>query len=326
MTPLPVETKESPPVVIGGKYHLCINQFFKCDWCSIFNTPQFFDLHKTDQSFYFQLALGSPAQAVGVVHFTPAELGHYRSPRRGTFGSFEFRETLRVEAVEGFVDEVERILRDNGARTIEILEPPAILDHPKAAVMYNILCRKGYQVQSPELDYTLAVDKPTFLEKVEYNLRKRINKCTREGMEARQLDSSLCPQVYEVIARNRAAKGFPMTMTCAAILKMLAVFPDRMAFFGVFASDALVASSICINVGRGMLYVFYWGDLPGYEKSSPISLIAHAIYEYARTHGFSWMGVGTSTKDGIPNYGLINFKREMGCVDSLKLAFVKRVA
>jgi hypothetical protein len=309
-----------------GKYRVLVNQFVPCEWCSIFNTAQFFDLHKSEGALYFQLCVGSPSEAVGVVHFTPVEAGHYRSPRRGTFGSFEFRETLRMEAVEGFVDEVERVLKDSGANVIEILEPPAILDPPKAAVLYNILCRRGYQVQIVELDCTMAVDKATFLEKAEYSRRKRINKCLREGMVVRQLDSSLCPQIYEVIAQNRAAKGFPLSMTCEAILKMNEVFPDRMVFFGAFAKDTLIASSICINIGRGMLYVFYCGDLPGYEKLSPVSLISQGIYDYARANGFSLMGIGTSTKDGIPNYGLISFKREMGCTESLKLSFVKRIA
>lgn len=309
-----------------GKYRVLVNQLVPCEWCSIFNTAQFFDLHKSEAALYFQLCVGSPPETVGVVHFTPVEPGHYRSPRCGTFGSFEFRKTLGMEAVEGFVSEVERVLKESGANVIEIFDPPAILDPPKAAVLYNILCRRGYQVQIVELDCTLAVDKATFPEKVEYNLRKRINKCTREGMVARQVDASLCPQVYDVIAQNRAAKGFPMTMTCGAILKMIEVFPDRMIFFGAFAKDTLIASSICINIGRGLLYVFYWGDLPGYEKFSPVCLIAQEIYDYARTNGFTLMGLGTSTKDGIPNYGLINFKREMGCIESLKLSFVKRIA
>jgi len=311
---------------IGSKYQVQVNQFLPINWCSIFNTPEFFNLHKKEGSFYFQLCAGSPPQAIGVVHFTEVQPGCFRSPSRGTFGSFEFREPLRMEVVEGFVAEVERTLAAAGARTLEVLEPPAILDPARAAVFYNILSRRGYQPQAPELDYTLAIDKDTFTEKVEYNLRKRINKCTRDGMVARQMPLSECALVYDVIARNRAAKGFPMTMSCEAIQQMIDVFPDRLALFGVFAGDTLIASSICIDVRRGMLYVFYWGDLPGYEKFSPVSLIAQSIYDYAKAGGFRLMGVGTSTLNGVPNYGLVNFKREMGCVESLKLTFVKDVA
>jgi hypothetical protein len=37
------------------------------------------------------------------------------------------------------------------------------------------------------------------------------------------------------------------------------------------------------------------------------------------------MDVGTSTEEGLPIYGLINFKRELGCMESLKLSFIKNI-
>jgi len=132
----------------------------------IFNTRQFFELHRSTKSFYFQLISGDPAQVLGVVHFSEVAPGHYRSPRRGTFGGFEFRETLRMEVVEGVVAEVEQQLIDAGAETIEILHPPASFNPPAAAVLYNILARRGYCVQTPELDYTLAINNEDFLERV----------------------------------------------------------------------------------------------------------------------------------------------------------------
>ncbi len=104
------------------------------------------------------------------------------------------------------------------------------------------------------------------------------------------------------------------------------VFPDRMLFFGAFAGEVVIASSIRINVGRGMFYIFYCGDLPGYENLSPASLITQSIDDYAKAKGVRSLGVGTSTEDGIPNHGLINFKQEMGCVESLKLSLVKHLA
>src|SRR6185295_14714483 len=108
-----------------------------CDWCSIFNTPEFFNLHKSCTAFYFQLCIGNPPQPVGVAHFSEVAPGVFRSPRRGTFGGFEFRHNLRIEAVEGFIDEVERLLVASGAGKIEIKEPPVVFDGPKSALVSN---------------------------------------------------------------------------------------------------------------------------------------------------------------------------------------------
>jgi len=111
-----------------GRYQIATNEFVSCDWCAIFNTSEFFNLHKNGRAFYFQLCLGNPRESAGVVHFTESEPGSFRSPRRGTFGGFEFNRALRMELIEWFVDEVEQALKENGARQIELLEPPSNFD------------------------------------------------------------------------------------------------------------------------------------------------------------------------------------------------------
>src|SRR5690349_2425964 len=83
-----------------GRYQVVTNEFVGCDWCAIFNTSKFFNLHRTGRAFYFQLCLGNPRESVGVVHFTESEPGSFRSPRRGTFGGFEFIRPMRLQLIE----------------------------------------------------------------------------------------------------------------------------------------------------------------------------------------------------------------------------------
>jgi lipid II:glycine glycyltransferase (peptidoglycan interpeptide bridge formation enzyme) len=230
-----------------------------------------------------------------------------------------------METIEGFVDEVESVLRANGARTIEMLEPPTWFDPCTSDMVCNILDRRGYQRRAPELDFLMTVDTGSLWEKLKPSRRQRINRCKRDGVVARHVGPELCQQVYDVIVQNRNHKGFPVTMNGKEVQDMLTAFPDRLLFFGVFKQDAMIASSICIKVNSTVLYVFYWGDLPGYEKLSPVSLLAECIYDYAKACGFSLIDFGTSTKDGQPIYGLMNFKREIGCFPCLKPAYLKSI-
>src|SRR5213078_2943977 len=101
-----------------------------------------------------------------------------------------------------------------------------------------------------------------------------------------------------------------------SIEQMIEVFPGKLTFFGVFKDSVMIAASICVCVSPSVFYVFYWADLPGYERFSPVSLLAEWIYEHARRHGFRFVDYGTSTKDGVPIYGLMNFKNELGCFPS----------
>jgi Acetyltransferase (GNAT) domain len=318
--------KPAPTASTEGRYHVVTNEFIGCDWCAIFNTSKFFDLHKNGSAFYFQLCLGSPLQSVGVVHFTEVEPGSFRSPRRGTFGGFEFSRPLRLELIEHFVDEVEDVLKQNGARRIELVEPPANFDTCNAGVIANVLARRGYVPTTPDLAYLLRIDDAPLWDKLKQSRRQRIQRCQRQGITAGQVGPNRHREVYDVIVENRNTRHFPVTMTYDAIQEMVHAFPDRILFFGAFDGSAMIASSICVKVSSSVLYVFYWGDRPGYEHLSPVTLLAQCIYDYAKRVQFNLIDFGTATNGGEPIYGLINFKREIGCVPSPKSTYVKLLA
>jgi hypothetical protein len=316
----------APGVPTEGRYHVVTNEFVGCDWCAIFNTSKFFSLHKNGSALYFQLCLGKPRQSVGVVHFTEVEPGHFRSPRRGTFGGFEFNRPMRLEVIERFVDEVEQVLKQNGARQIELLDPPANFDAFNPGVLANVLGRRGYVPRTPDLAYLLRIDGAPLWEKMKPSRRQRIHRCERQGITAGQVRPDRHKEVYDVIVANRNTRHFPVTMTYEAIEEMVQAFPDRILFFGAFDGSTMIASSICVKVSSSVLYVFYWGDRPGYEQLSPVTLLAQFIYDYAQRARFNVIDFGTATHEGEPIYGLINFKREIGCFPSPKPTYVKLLA
>jgi Acetyltransferase (GNAT) domain len=309
-----------------GKYHVVTNEFVDCGWCAIFNTAAFFNLHKKGKAFYFQLCLGNPRESVGVVHFTEVEPGAFRSPRRGTFGGFEFSRPVRLEVIERFVDEVEQVLTKNGARRIELLDAPAYFDPGNSGVLSNVLGRRRYVPRTPDLAYLLQVDETPLWEKLKPSRRQRIHRCQQQGITVAQVGPDRYREVYDVIVENRNTKHFPVTMTYDAIQEMVQAFPDRLLFFAAFDGSEMIGSSICVKVKSSVLYVFYWGDRPGYEQLSPVTLLAQCIYDYAQQARFSLIDFGTATRGGDPIYGLINFKREIGCLPSPKPTYVKLLA
>ena len=48
------------------------------------------------------------------------------------------------------------------------------------------------------------------------------------------------------------------------------------------------------------------------------------LADHAKRNGFQHIDFGTSTKNGEPIYGLMNFKKEIGCFPSLKPAYTKK--
>ena len=180
---------------------------------------------------------------------------------------------------------------------------------------FNIFSRLKFSIASSDLNYSLRVDDEEFLNKISYGNQKKLKQCLRDGFFVSKLGIDRFKEAYEVIRSNRESKGYPMTMDQSDFLKMVKVFPDDIHCFAVFNSNdlSMIASSICISINSDILYVFYWGDLPSSDSYSPITLLSSYIYDFAKENSYKIIDVGTSTINGEPNYGLINFKRNFNC-------------
>lgn len=309
---------------LNDKYEIKINYFIESKLHHIFNTPAFFKLHQTERSFYFQLSKKVTNEVVGTIHFTEVSPTLFKSPAKGTFGGAVTKENLDFDIYEDFFKAVDRYLWLNGAKRIEIILPPMCHNPSTFSINYNILSRQNYVVGNQELNYALIIDNQPFLSKINDPNRKRhLNKCLQDGFTTQQLDNSFYQQAHSLIVENGNRKGFTFSMSYEQVMQMVYTFPEKFLFFGVFNQNILVASSICVVVNPVILYVFAWGNLDNMQSYSPITLIADHIYEYAQKNNFKIMDIGISTYKGEPNLGLIQFKKKLGCQESLKLSFVK---
>jgi hypothetical protein len=248
--------------------------------------------------------------------------GAYVSPLKGTFGGISVHQKVEFKVLEGFIQQSVAYLLLKGAKSLSIKLAPSSHGPEVFSVTCNVLLRLGFLVESKELNYDLRVNERSYLERIDYGNVKRIKKCLREGFHAFELETSRFEEASEVIALNRLRRGYPISMTYDQIQEMVLTFPGRIVCFGI-ASDAtkkkLVASSVCILINSKILYVFYWGDIAEMETLSPVAMLASHIYEYMQKNDYEMLDVGTSTINGEPVYGLVNFKRSLGFSESLKL-------
>ncbi|HET9361697.1 MAG TPA: GNAT family N-acetyltransferase [Vicinamibacterales bacterium] len=307
-----------------GNYAVLVNEFLPCPWTHIFNTPQFFEIHRTPNACYLQLVAKASGEVVSTIQFAEESPGVFRSPRLGTFGSFDFKEPPGIELVELFADETERVLRDRGAARITIVSPPFAHGPELSHLVFLALHNRGYHAVPHSLNQSVRLDDRPFSARVDADGRRRLLRARELGLEARQLTSlSELSDAYQLIHGSMCRKGYTLSMSWDRIREMAEIFGDRIHGFGVFRGQEPAAASITIRVSRHAVYVFCWADAAGFSGVSPIVLLAETIYEHARAEGARWMDIGSSTNDGAPNYGLIHFKRNLGCEASLKLAYSK---
>jgi hypothetical protein len=305
-------------------YAVLVNEFLPSPWTHLFNTPQFFEIHRTPNACYLQLIRKASGDVLATIHFGEESCGIFRSPRLGTFGSFDFKEPPCLELVELFADETERALRERGATQITIVSPPIAHAPETSQLVFLALHNRGYRTRPHSLNQSIRLDDRPFADRVDADGRRRLMRAREMGLSARKLTS--VPELadaYQLILENTARKGYTLSMTWDGIRTMADTFGERIYGFGVFRQTQLTAASITLRVSRDVVYVFYWCDVAGLSGVSPIVLLAETIYDHARAEGARWMDIGTSTNDLAPNYGLIHFKRNLGCEASLKIAYSK---
>ncbi len=309
-----------PLAKINDRFSIFLNSEYRQSECDIFYKTEFYNLHRKsfNNFFSFQLVDIHRKESYGSTHFAETSPGQFRSPGYGSYGGFHFHSSISMEEQYHFVEMVLKFLEDHHAKTIQIILPPYEYSPTSASMITNICFRLGFQIKKADLNFSIKVDGGDFRDKIDSGNRKQLKKCEIQNILTKELSPEDYKNAYDVICINRAHRGFPITMSWDAILNMVNTFPDKMHFYGSFYDNQLIASSICIDINSSVLYVFYWGDLPGQNNYSPITHLANFLYEQCMQNNKRILDIGTSTVDSIPNAGLVRYKLHLGCKPYLK--------
>lgn len=319
-------TVDRMELAVDEEHLVTVNGDTTSDGLDLFNSIEFHNLHRPAalRAYYFVLRRRRSGIALGIVHFLEAEAGHFESPHRGSFGGFAIvpGADVSLALMEVFAACVEAFLLEQGARRITIVLPPLAYRPAETSGWINVLLRSGFSVARHELSYAIDVG-GAFAEKIDYGNRKQLHKCERAGLTAYRLERTDYEKAYAVIEENRRKKGNAPSMTWAALQAMCDRMPERVRCFGVRLDDRLIAAAVCLLINARTLYVFYWGEIAGVETLSPVTFLANHIYDHCLIEGIALLDLGTATLNGIPNHGLIRYKKHLGCHESLKLTLAK---
>jgi len=308
------------------KFDLHINAFLAAKGNHLFNEPAYFRLHsRSEQDCYAQLVRRKNQQVFTTLAFHAIENGVFVSPGRGTYGGLSLNAEIELQVLDGFVAAVVEHLRVHGARSVRVRCAPASHDATLLAMSVNIFSRLGFQPREAELNNDMRIDGRAFIDRIDYGNVKRIRKAEREGFVCDQLDEQALPAVHALLAANRVRLGVTISMSQEQVRQMAALFPQRLHLFAVYSDISrkeMVAAALCLTLSPQVLYVLYWGDGPATRSYSPVAMLASEIYAFCSREGFAVLDVGISTLHGVPNFGLVNFKRNLGFTESLKLEMV----
>lgn len=307
-------------------FDLQINAFLAAQGNHLFNEPAYFCLHsRSEQDCYAQLVRRSDQRVFATLAFHANDNGVFVSPGRGTYGGLSLNAEIQLQVLCRFVAAVVAHLQAQGARSVQVRCAPASHDDALLATSVNMLSRLGFQPRKAELNSDMRIDGRAFIDRIDYGNVKRIRKTEREGFVCDQLDGQALPAVHALLVENRRRLGVSISMSPEQVRQMAALFPQRLHLFAVYRDASrrgMVAAALCLALSPKVLYVLYWGDSPDMRSYSPVAMLASHIYAFCVREGFAVLDVGISTLNEEPNFGLVNFKRNLGFTESLKLEMV----
>lgn len=328
-------TKNCTAIFNDGKYMLAVAESDEftapiIPEIPVFMQPRFFQLHSSNATAGLQYSVYEAKREVLVAtcNFGEYEPGSFRSPVRGSFGGLAATRLLTMREQEEIFLAVIEDLVNRGAKQINITLPPLAYYSAETSVALNVLLRIGFTIVGHELALVRTVSaEQSFRSRIAAGNKNKINKSLRSGLNCRKLIGFKELRVaYDVIQHNRAKKNIPLTMDWDSLSAMVSHLPNAICAFGCFRESEMVASAICVRVSPEILYIFYWGELPGLEPWSPVSLLAQTIYDFSIYEGVRLIDAGTSTLDGVPNYGLLSYKKGLGFSETLKFSVRRKLA
>lgn len=286
----------------------------------VFNTVAFAQLNSDKVERMHYLSFDDPKTCFGIV--LGESNGALRSPFSAPFGGFLEKGTHGLERMEKAVDALADYAKERSLR-LQITLQPMVYDVTRLSMWVNVMMRK-MQLHHTDLNYHFDISRmPNYSSVINRSARKLLNQALRQNFCLRKLDSGNRDDVaraYNVISSNRKERGFPLRMTFEQVWQTVSrvVTAD---FFVLEHEGCDVAAAQIFHVADGIAQVVYWGDIRQYAKLRPMNYLAYSLFGYYADNGLRILDIGPSTEDGIPNYGLCEFKESIGCSVTMKYSF-----
>jgi hypothetical protein len=248
--------------------------------------------------------------------------GVWSSPVTGAFGGLAAEPRAPAAAAFALAEAASGWLRDESA-TAQLRMAPDSFAAPLAAALENGLFRAGWRLAQTDLNFHLPVESAAaFRAGLGETKQKEIRRLQRSGAVFAVQPPEAGERAYRVIADNRAAQGYPMTMAWPQVAALAQAFPSRVSFVTVERGGEALAGAVCLRLTPDYAYVFYWGEAPAFRRESPVMLLAEGLVDSCAAEGVRILDLGTSTDGSVPNSGLIAFKEGLGCRTSAKRTYV----
>jgi hypothetical protein len=247
------------------------------------------------------------------------------------FGGPDFvRESETAASVVALLGAAVAELEADGVRTIRVRARPAHYSGSETAVQFALL-NLGFRVEACELSFHIDLSCIRDAGGYAAGLRSPARRALRHGLQEpfalrEAEDEGGWATGYGLLAANRALKGRRLALDAGYVRAVRDAFPGRVRMAVLEHAGRPCAAALTYRVLPDRELVVYWGDAGHELPRSPMNVLAHRMVERALGEGVRVLDIGPSSVAGVPDQGLIQFKRSIGARESLRLDLVREAA
>ena len=288
----------------------------------IFSDPKHLHLQAQSGWHSFSILNDSNHKIVALVNFHIADYQAV-SPFKSPYGSYIFSDDVSTQLLTDFILFVEQKLKEKGVKSTVLKNSPEVY---RNNLLENVLLSMHYKIKNEETSAVISVTDNPLEEKLHRTKKSRLKKTEELGLAFKQLSLDHFDDVYAFLKAKREEKKYSLSMSSEDLKKVMETFPESFFLHAIQDKDALVATSISIQVEKHVLYTFYYDHAMEYDHVSPIVMLCDGLYGFCQQHQISLLDLGTSNIDGKLSESLLDFKVSLGAQPSRKLTFVKSLS
>jgi hypothetical protein len=231
-----------------------------------------------------------------------------------------------VAAVCGVLAEA----REVGARRVRIRCRPDYAG-PLEPVIQFALLSQGFTVESAELSLGVALEAGGSADDYLARLSRKRRRELRQGLKrdlvwSRAESDEEWAEAWAVFVANKARLGVEMRFSLEQMRGLDRLFPGRIRVGLLREGARTVAAAAVYRILPEVDYLAVWGQTDHGLAESPMTIVAFHIVEDALREGARVIDFGLASSGQVPDDGLIQFKRKIGCAPGLRLDLVKHLS
>lgn len=216
-------------------------------------------------------------------------------------------------------------LRVSGVDEIEVqMKPPHYSDNESSSQF--ALMNLGLVPFASDLNFVIELAPFASVDDYVRALKPPARRAIRYGLDLDvttdvlpQRDDATWLEAYEVLRLNRELKGRPMRLPFDYIVAIRDTFPGLVRMVVARSAGVVCAAALVYRIAAERDLVQYWGDACHTLPYSPMNLLVRDVVAHSLATGARVLDLGISTTDGVPNAGLIQFKRSIGARSEVRL-------